>query len=91
MGAHVPPVPKRFRELDAWWDDEETGERYEIHARLLWPDDPGGPAVESAAPWVSIRKIFDFSGRDVTGEIFGTFASLEIRELVENLAAAVEH
>lgn len=67
------------REVSFEWDEEETGQRYEVLAAALYPNDehfpPNGPI-----PSVRILHVRDLHGREVAGELFGTTASIAIRK-----------
>lgn len=78
-------APRSFR-FD--WDDQDTGERYEVAAQALYGDEPGGPAVAGVGPNIRIVHVRDFHGREVAGELFGTFASIGIRDMAECLLEA---
>jgi hypothetical protein len=76
------------RSLSFDWDDPDTGERYEVEAQALYGDDEGGPAVAGVGPNVRIVHVRDFRGREVAGELFGTFASISIRDMAACLLEA---
>jgi hypothetical protein len=70
------------------WDDPETGERYEVAARALYCGDLGGPNLACDGPNVQIIHVRDFHGREVAGELFGTFLSIAIRGVAASLLEA---
>jgi len=69
------------------WDELETGQRYEVLAAALYPGDQDGPAP-GAKPVVKILHVRDLHGREVAGELFGTFASITIRDLAASYLEA---
>lgn len=70
------------------WDDPETGERYEVAAMALQACDEGGPPLDSDGPNIRIVHVRDFHGREVAGELFGTYLSIAIRGVAASLLEA---